>query len=191
LYKFVRGLLCPLIYLLFKPKVEGLENFPKAGKTIVYSNHISALDPVVLACVLPRKISFMAKSELFKNPVLAWLLQRVGTFPVKRGTADISAIKNSLKILNEGGVFGIFPEGTRSKDGKLQAFSHGIASIAHKSKAIIIPVVFLNEYKCFKQLKLKIGQPLGFDGYFEQKSNTELFEKMAVEMGQAIKKMQG
>jgi len=188
-YGLVRGLLCPLVYLLFRPKVEGLENFPRDGKTIVYANHISAIDPVVIACVLPRQICFMAKIELFKNPLLAWILKRVGAFPVKRGTADISAIKNSLKVLNEGGVFGMFPEGTRSKDGKLQEFTHGIASIAHKSKAAIIPVAILDEYKYFKPLKLRIGKPLCFESYFEQKSNTELFEKMAVEMGQAIKKM--
>jgi len=191
LYGLVRVLLCPLIYLLFRPKVEGLENFPRDGKTIVYANHISAIDPMVIACVLPRQIHFMAKIELFKNPLLAWILKRAGAFPVKRGTADISAIKNSLKVLNEGGVFGMFPEGTRSKDGKLQEFTHGIASIAHKSKAAIIPVAILDEYKYFKPLKLRIGKPLCFESYFEQKSNTELFEKMAVEMGQAIKKMLG
>lgn len=191
MYGLVRGLLCPLVYLLFRPKVEGLENFPRDGKTIVYANHISAIDPVVIACVLPRQIYFMAKIELFKNPLLAWILKRVGAFPVKRGTADISAIKNSLKVLNEGGVFGMFPEGTRSKDGKLQEFTHGIASIAHKSKATIIPVAILDEYKYFKPLKLRIGKPLSFESYFDQKSNTELFEKMALEMGQAIKKMLG
>lgn len=191
MYRIVRGLLCPLVYLLFMPKIEGLENFPSTGKTIVYANHISALDPVVLACVLPRRVNFMAKIELFKNPLLAWVLKRVGAFPVKRGTADISAIKNSLRVLNEGGVFGMFPEGTRSKDGKLQEFTHGIASIAHKSKAAIIPIAIVDGYKYFRPLKLKIGKPLCFESYFEQKSNTELLERMAIEMGLAIKKMLG
>ncbi len=191
MYELVRGLLCPLVYLLFRPKVEGLENFPLDGKTIIYANHISAFDPVVIACVLPRQVHFMAKVELFKNPILAWILKRAGGFPVKRGTADISAIKNSLRVLNEGGVLGMFPEGTRSKDGKLQEFTHGIASIAHKSKAAIIPVAIVNKYKYFKPLKLKIGKPLCFESHFEQKSNTELLEQMAVEMGQAIKKMLG
>lgn len=191
LYNFVRFLCNPILNLLFKPQIIGLENFPTSGKTIVYSNHICALDPVVLACILPRKINFMAKSELFQNRILAYVLRRLGAFPVRRGTADISAIKNSLRVLNEGGVFGIFPEGTRSKDGKLKTFSQGVASIAHKSKATLVPVVFLNDYKVFGRLRIRIGAPLDFKSYFEQRSNTELFEIMTDEMGQAIKKMLG
>jgi len=133
----------------------------------------------------------MAKVEIFRNPILAWMFKKVGVFPVKRGFADISAIKNSLKVLNNGGVFGMFPEGTRSKDGKLQEFSRGIASIAHKSKATIIPVAIIDKYRYFKPLKLRIGKPLCFESYFEQKSNTELLDQMAVEMRQTIKKMLG
>lgn len=191
MYGLVRVLLWPLVYILYRPNVEGMENFPKKGKTIVYSNHICALDPVVMVCVLPRQISFMAKVEIFRNPILAWMFKKVGVFPVKRGFADISAIKNSLKVLNNGGVFGMFPEGTRSKDGKLQEFSRGIASIAHKSKATIIPVAIIDKYRYFKPLKLRIGKPLCFESYFEQKSNTELLDQMAVEMRQTIKKMLG
>jgi len=189
LYFFVRGIMCPLVYFLFRLKVEGRENFPTSGKTIVYANHISAIDPVVIACVLPRKISFMAKIEIFKNPILAWIFRKAGVIPVKRGKADISAIKSSLQVLNKGGVFAIFPEGTRSKDGQLQEFSHGIASIAHRSKAKIIPVAIASKYNYFKPLKIKIGKPLNFESYFEQKASSELLEKMADEMGREIKLM--
>jgi 1-acyl-sn-glycerol-3-phosphate acyltransferase len=157
------------------------------GKTILYANHIFVLDPIIIGCIMPRQVFFMAKMELFQNPILGWILKHLGAFPVKRGTADLSAIKHSLKVLNEGKVFGIFPEGTRSKTGTLQNFSHGVAAIAHKSKAKIVPVAILGEYKLFRPITIKIGEPLNFDEYFPQKSNTVLLERMADDMGQALK----
>jgi 1-acyl-sn-glycerol-3-phosphate acyltransferase len=131
----------------------------------------------------------MAKRELFKNTLLGAIIKRLGAFPVKRGSADLSAVKRSLQVLNEGNVFGIFPEGTRSKTGFLQSFSHGIASIAHKSKAKILPIAILGGYKPFKGITVKIGEPLNFEEYFVQKSNTGLLEKMADEMEQALKNL--
>jgi 1-acyl-sn-glycerol-3-phosphate acyltransferase len=177
------------MFLLFRLRVEGLENFPMEGKTIVYSNHISLLDPILIGCVLPRQVFFMAKVELFKIPLLRTIIRHLGAFPVKRGSADLSAIEHSLQVLNEGKVFGIFPEGTRSKTGFLQSFSHGIASIAHKSRAKILPIAIVGQYRLFRPITVKIGKPLNFDDYFDQKSNTELLEKMADEMEQALKSL--
>lgn len=186
LYKIVRGLIRPIVYLLYRPKVEGKENFPKTGKVIIYSNHISLMDPIVIACTLPRRIYFMAKAELFKNPVFGFILKNVGAFPVKRGTADLSAIKNSLQVLKDGKVFGIFPEGTRGKQGEIQHFSHGVASIAHRSKAQIVPIAIVGEYKLFRPMRIIIGRPLEFDHYFAQKSSTELLESMSLDMENAL-----
>ena len=186
-YKIIKGLIRPLVFLLYRPKVEGLENFPESGKTIVYSNHISLLDPVVIGCILPRKIHFMAKVELFKNPLFNYILRKLGAFPVKRGTADISAIKNSLQVLREGKVFGIFPEGTRNREGEVQHFSHGIASIAHRSKAKIIPIAILGQYRLFKPINIRIGEALDVDHQYSQKSSTELLDSMAREMENSLK----
>lgn len=188
-YKLARAIVRPIMFLLFRLRVEGLENFPMEGKTIVYSNHISLLDPILIGCVLPRQVFFMAKVELFKIPLLRTIIRHLGAFPVKRGSADLSAIKHSLQVLNEGKVFGIFPEGTRSKTGFLQSFSHGIASIAHKSRAKILPIAIVGQYRLFRPITVKIGKPLNFDDYFDQKSNTELLEKMADEMEQALKNL--
>jgi len=188
-YKFARALLRPIMFLLYRPKVEGLENFPREGKIILYSNHISALDPVLIGCIVPRQIYFMAKMELFKNPILGAIIRALGAIPVKRGTADLSAIKHSLRILSQGKVFGIFPEGTRNKSGKLQAFSHGIASIAHKSKANILPIAIVGQYKPFRSITVRIGKPINFSEYFQEKTNTEILEKMSVSMGQALKSL--
>lgn len=188
-YRIIRGIIRPILYLLYRPKVDGLDNFPREGKVILYSNHISMLDPIVIGCVLPRKIYFMAKMELFKNPIFGFILKNLGAFPVKRGTADLSAIKNSLQILKQGHVFGIFPEGTRSKKGRIQHFSHGVASIAHRSKAKIIPIGIMGEYKLFHPIKVVIGKALDMDHYFSQKSSTELLESMSADMEISLKNL--
>ena len=189
LYHIARVILIPIVYLLFRPKIKGKENFPIEGSTIIYSNHTSLLDPVILGCILPRKIHFMAKQELFKFPLISSLLKKLGAFPVKRGSADISAIKTALRTLREGKVFGIFPEGTRSKSGNLQNFTHGIASIAHKSKAVVVPVSISGKYKIFGSIRITIGKPLALEKYHNQKSNSELLDQMSKEMSEALKSL--
>ncbi|HZJ56901.1 MAG TPA: lysophospholipid acyltransferase family protein [Clostridia bacterium] len=188
-YKIIRGLLRPILFLLYRPKTIGLDNFPKTGKVVLYSNHISMLDPILIACMLPRRIYFMAKSELFQNPILRFVLKNVGAFPVKRGTADLAAIKNSLKVLKGGNVFGIFPEGTRGKQGEVKHFSLGAASIAHRSKAKVIPVGVIGRYKLFHPMEVVVGEVLDMDNYFSQKSNTELMELISTEMENSLKSL--
>jgi len=128
----------------------------------------------------------MAKQELFRFPVIRGLLKTLGAFPVKRGTADITAIKCALQTLKKGRVFGIFPEGTRNRGRGLQEFNHGVAAIAHKSRALVIPVAILNGYRLFKPIQVVIGKPLDFDPYLSQKSNSQLLEQMSKEMSNAI-----
>lgn len=147
------------------------------------------MDPILIGCILPRQVFFMAKVELFKFPIFSWLLKKLGAFPVRRGTADLSAIKNSLKVLKEEKVFGIFPEGTRNKSGKIRTFSHGVAAIAHKAKAQTVPIAIIGDYKIFKPIKVKIGKPLDFNKYYERKSSTQLLEEMTLEMEEALKSL--
>ena len=189
LYSIIRGLLIPLVYLLFCPKVKGKENIPTTGSTIVYANHISLFDPIILACVLPRKINFMAKEELFRLPILGRLLRAIGAFPVKRGSADISSIKTALKRIKEGKVFGIFPEGTRSKSGEMQNFTHGMAAIAQRSKAITIPIAIKGSYRIFNSLSISIGKPLDLTEYYGKKSNSELLNQMSRKMSEELRKL--
>lgn len=191
LYSIIRCILTPIIYLLFRPNVTGRENIPSEGSAIVYSNHISILDPILLACILPRKINFMAKEELFKNPLFRRILRAVGAFPVKRGSADITAIKTALRRLKEGKVFGIFPEGTRSKDGEMLNFTHGMAAIAQRSGAVTVPVAISGKYNVFHPLHVTIGKPLDLKDYYGKKSNSELLNKMSELMSTEIKKLSG
>jgi 1-acyl-sn-glycerol-3-phosphate acyltransferase len=121
-------------------KVQGAENFPADGPVIMISNHVSLWDPIVAGCSVPRDVSYMAKDELFSAPVLGFLVRNLKTFPVKRGQGDMSAIRNSLNVLKEGRVLGMFPEGTRSKSGELQKALPGMVLLMEKSKAPILPV---------------------------------------------------
>ncbi|MGI1658621.1 MAG: lysophospholipid acyltransferase family protein [Desulfitobacterium sp.] len=122
-------------------KVHGVENFPKNGPVILVSNHVSNWDPIVAACSVPLNVSFMAKEELFSNPLLGKVFRNyLGAFPVKRGQGDTSAIRNALKVLKEGKVLGLFPEGTRSKSGELQKGFSGMILLMEKSQAPIVPM---------------------------------------------------
>ncbi|MFO7151819.1 MAG: lysophospholipid acyltransferase family protein [Bacillota bacterium] len=158
LAKFVCSL---LIKLLFRVRVEGVENFPEEGAAIVYSNHKSWWDPVVVGCVLKRPIFFMAKKELFEIPVFGYILTLLHAFPVNRGAPDRKAIRRALEVLNEKKVLGIFPEGTRSKDGVLKEPEPGIALLATKVKDVaLVPVAIKGDYKFLNPILIKIGKPI-------------------------------
>ena len=107
LYYIGRNLLTPLVYLLFWPKVTGKENLPKEGSTIIFANHTSGFDPIILGCLLPRKIYF-CQTELFKFAPFGALLRLLGAIPVKRESADITAIKTALRVLRAGKVLEFF-----------------------------------------------------------------------------------
>ena len=113
LYYIIRAILLPLSISYFGN--QGKENLPTEGSAIIFSNHTSLFDPIVLGCLLPRKIYFMAKQELFRIKPFALFMKGLGAFPVKRGTADISAVKTALYTLRKGEVFGIFRK-ERSRD---------------------------------------------------------------------------
>jgi 1-acyl-sn-glycerol-3-phosphate acyltransferase len=152
--------------LLFPLDVQGRENLPKDGPFIIIANHLSMLEVFFIPRILfPLRTVFMAKSELFSHGrFINWVLRIGGGFPVKRGTADIGAIKKSLEILKEGEVFAIFPEGTRNKklDGNLQKFYNGIGYIALLSGAPVIPIFFADStgFKMFRRVRVLVGKPV-------------------------------
>lgn len=147
-------------------KIFGKKNRPENGPVIIMANHITAYDPPLVGTIMNRKVHFMAKKELFKNPILAKILKSVGTFPVKRGKPDRSAFRESFRLLNNNQVICIFPEGTRSKNGELGKAKAGSIMIALKSKSPILPVGIK---KVGRQFKVSIGEPFTLDEYYEQK----------------------
>jgi cytidylate kinase len=139
-YASIRDLLKGLLKVAFKFEVIGGENVPKHGGAILAPNHRSLIDIPVAAAVTKRHVRFMAKDELFKNPVSAWFMRHTGTFPVKRGRPDRSALTQSLAVLSSGELLGIFPEGTRTPGARFEVLEEGFAYIALKSGAPILPV---------------------------------------------------
>lgn len=145
--------------IVFRLEAKGMDHIPQTGPVVICSNHISYWDPPVLGTPLSRKIHFMAKAELFKVPLLGWLIRQLGAFPVKRGGVSKDAIRTARRLLNEGKMLGIFPEGTRTKDGTALA-KRGAASLALKTGATVIPAAIVGNYKPFRKLRIYYGPPV-------------------------------
>lgn len=160
LYVILVTLLKPIMALLFPHKVVGLENFPK-GPALLCANHASGWDPILIAMCIPKKIglAFMSKEELFKIPVVGCLIRKVGAFPVKRGGNDLAAMKTALKTLTDGNYLMIFPEGTRvEKKGDAEA-KGGVAVLATRTGAPMVPIYCGGKHKLFRRTTVVIGEP--------------------------------
>lgn len=139
LYWIIRDIALLGCKILFRVKVFGKKNIPRKAGFILASNHTSYLDPIVLAAVCPRKINFMARDDLFHNPLFSWLISNVGAFAVKRESADISALKEAMQRLNKGNGLLIFPEGGRRINGKFDPPQAGVGFLAAKLAVPVIP----------------------------------------------------
>jgi 1-acyl-sn-glycerol-3-phosphate acyltransferase len=179
-YGILRAFLTPFLMILFRPKVKGLRNVPGNGPVIIASNHLSFSDSIFMPLVVPRKVTFLAKSEYFTSPGPKGLLKKLtfialGQVPVDRsgGRRSEAALITGLKILAEGKCLGIYPEGTRSPDGRLYKGRTGIARLAIESGAPIIPVAMFNTEKIqptgtvvpkVMRVEMIFGQPMYFEG---------------------------
>ena len=171
----------PLLRLFFRPWVEGLENVPDDGPAILASNHLSFSDSIFLPLVVPRHITFLAKSDYFtgkglKGRLTAFFFKHIGQVPIDRsgGSASQAAIDTGLRVLNEESLLGIYPEGTRSPDGQLYRGRTGVARMALESGARVIPVAMIDTDKIqppgrlrpkIMRVGIKIGRPLDFSRY--------------------------
>ncbi|OZM57256.1 1-acyl-sn-glycerol-3-phosphate acyltransferase [Lottiidibacillus patelloidae] len=174
LYAVGRSLFYTYFKLFNRVEAIGIENVPKEGGIVACSNHISALDPPLLGTMFPRKVHFMAKAELFTIPILKSIIKAMGAFPVRRGMGDKQALRTGLQMVGEQKVIGIFPEGTRSKDGKLQKGLAGSAFFALKSEAKVVPCAIVGSYAPFKKLKIYFGEPVDLEDLKDQKGATQL-----------------
>lgn len=165
LFQYVITHICYMIRLklVYRMEVYGLENVPKDNAYIVAPNHLSTLDPPMVASVLPRPVAYMAKKELFKNPFMRWWLNWLGSFAVDRENLSVSTIRTVLTIKKTDWVFGIFPQGTRQEPGVISNITKGFASLAKQTKCGILPVGFIgsHEAKCLPfsgKIIIKIGE---------------------------------
>ncbi|AFY52713.1 1-acyl-sn-glycerol-3-phosphate acyltransferase [Rivularia sp. PCC 7116] len=130
----------PMLRVYFRGRIYGAENVPRNGPLVIVSNHASNFDPPIVSNSVRRPVSYMAKEELFKIPVLKQVIELYGAYPVNRGSSDRNAIRKALEYLNNGWAVGIFLQGTRTKDGRITDPKKGAALIAAKAKAPLIPV---------------------------------------------------
>lgn len=171
----------PILQLMGRPKVEGLENIPSAGPAILAGNHLAVVDSFFLPLVCPRRVTFLAKSEYFTEPGVKGWLKKVffggsGQVPIDRASADAAenALTTAKRLLGEGKLLGIYPEGTRSPDGRLYKGKTGIARMALATGAPVIPVAMIGTDVMnppgtarwrFKQVTVRIGKPLDFSRF--------------------------
>lgn len=158
-YFLVKSGFTIILKIFFRMQIIGAENIPDKGPVIICSNHISWWDPPLMAVINPRPSTYMAKEELFENFIFKRIMYALGGFPVRRGVADRKAIKTALNNLHQGKVLTLFPEGTRSKTGKLLKPLPGAGYIALKSKAPVVPVAIKGPFKLFKKTTVRIGRP--------------------------------
>ena len=164
LYSVMKVILWPINKLIFRFEVVNRPDLDENKRLILCSNHISALDPILIAMTF-RKISFMAKVELFKNKLVGGFLTRLGAIPVDRQKSDLKAIKSSLAVLKNEEVLGIFPEGTRVKAISQDNMKTGIGYLAYRGQADVLPVEIVGNYKPFRKMKVVYKEPIYIDDY--------------------------
>jgi 1-acyl-sn-glycerol-3-phosphate acyltransferase len=166
---FKWSVVAPMLRFYFRGRVYGLENVPQRGPLVVVANHASDFDPPLLSCCVRRPVSYMAKEELFHVPVLKQAIALYGAYPVKRGSADRSAIRAAIHQLEQGWAVGIFLSGTRTPDGRIPEAKLGAAMIASKVQAPLLPVslwgteAILPKGSRFPRpvpITVRIGQPI-------------------------------
>ena len=201
-YGILKSFLLPILTLLFRPKVSGLRNVPSSGPVIIASNHLSFSDSIFMPLVVPRKVTFLAKSEYFTSPGLKGLLKKLtfialGQVPVDRagGSRSEAALLTGLSVLAEGECLGIYPEGTRSPDGRLYRGRTGIARLAMESGAPVVPVAMFNTAEIqptgkvipkIMRVKMVFGDPM----YFPTPGKANDPEALRKATDQIMKKLQ-
>ena len=165
-------IICKIFYMIrskvvYRLKVEGLENVPKDNEYIVCPNHLSTLDPPMIAAILPRRVSFMAKKELFDIPFIRWWIDWLGTFAVNRESLGPSTIKTVLEIKKSKWVFGIFPQGTRGVPGTITGVTKGFAGLAKITKCAVLPIGITGTQEAKHlpfsgKIVVKIGKPIPY-----------------------------
>lgn len=161
-YSAFRVFITGIFKIIFRLSFEGVENLPKEGGYVYASNHRSNADPILITLKIKKRCAYMAKEELFKNPFLSLLIKAFGAFPVVRGKGDMAVIDQSVEKLKKGKNLVIFPEGTRSKDGKVGRGKTGVALIAARSNVDVVPVgvCFEGDLGFRKKVVIRYGKPI-------------------------------
>ena len=206
-YWFMKTLASPVLKLMFRPWVRGAEHVPESGGAILASNHLAVIDSFLLPLFLDRKIRFIGKAEYFtgkgiKGRLKAGFFKGVGTIPVDRagGGAGEGALRTGLGVLQEGGLFGIYPEGTRSPDGRLYRGKTGVARLAIESGVPVVPVAMIGTDKAQPigtvipkptRIGIVIGEPLDFSRYAGMSTDRFVLRSVTDEIMYALMALSG
>lgn len=205
LFKYI--LLGPWLRLLYRPQVEGLEHIPKDGPAILASNHLSFSDSFFLPLVVPRHITFLAKAEYFNGKGIKGFFTRaffsgVGQVPIDRsgGSASENALNTALRVLSQDELLGIYPEGTRSPDGRLYRGKTGVARVALEAGVPVIPVAMIGTREIqqpgqkmpkIRRVGIKIGAPLDFSRYEGMQNDRFVLRSMTDEIMYELMELSG
>lgn len=176
-YRFLEITLAPYLRFAYRVKVEGLEHFPKQGPVIVVANHTSFMDSFFVPLCVPRRMVFLAKAEYFESWKTRWFMEALGMIPIKRGVrhqAD-AALQTGVEVLDAGGALGLYPEGTRSPDGRLYRGRTGVARLALRTGAPVVPIGLIGSRDVQPKdarfprprgrVRVKFGRPMSFENY--------------------------
>ncbi|WP_028930796.1 lysophospholipid acyltransferase family protein [Pseudonocardia asaccharolytica] len=207
MHLLIRWLLAPITRLLYRPVVEGAQRIPRSGPVILAANHRGAVDTAVISLVTSRPVSFLGKAEYFtgrglKRRLGARFLSALGYVPVDRANAKagLAALDAGRTVLRSGGVFAIYPEGTRSVDGRLHRGHTGVASLALSTGALVVPVALLGTEKVqpigtkiprIAPLTVRFGEPLDFSRYEGLESSAAIRRAVTDEIMDAIAGLSG
>jgi 1-acyl-sn-glycerol-3-phosphate acyltransferase len=162
-YNLTRFTVRTLLTVWNRFEVIGAENLPAAGPVILACNHVSYFDPPALGCGIARNVTYMAKTELFDIPVLGTVIRALGAFPIDRSRGDVAAIRQAAQVIRDGAVLGIFPEGTRNKDGTVKP-QMGVALLASMTGAPVVPAHLSGTSQAQRRSKVTVvyGEPMRF-----------------------------
>jgi 1-acyl-sn-glycerol-3-phosphate acyltransferase len=187
LYRFLRCSLYLLFRLFYRFRVEGVEHIPDSGGFVVVANHVSFLDPpAVGGAVKTRLLRFVARDSLFEGP-LGWMFKRIGSVALSRTRGDIAALKAVIKLLGDGWAVALFPEGTRSPDGRLQKAKPGIGFLVAKAEAPVIPAYIHGTFKALprgaacprpSRVQIRFGPPITADQFQAFGRDRAAYEKI-------------
>lgn len=208
LYDFLKKFAVrPLLKIFFRVQAEGLENVPEHGAAILASNHLSVSDSVFLPGVLERPVIFLAKDEYFtgkglRGRFIAWFMRSINQLPMDRsgGAKSAQSLASANRALAEGKLLGIYPEGTRSPDGRLYRAKLGVAKLALETGAPVIPVAMIDTHKVQPigrriprpgRIGIRIGRPLDFTQYAGQSRDSQVLRQVADTIREEIQRLSG
>lgn len=187
--RIVKFILRILVVIVYRPKTVGAENIPDGKAALICPNHVHALDSVAIVITNKHTIRVLAKESLFKNPILRWLGEIFGGYPVKQGSKSIETMKISLKLLKNNELLLIFPEGTRNGMAKGVKAKDGAVKLAARANVPIIPVGVQGSFKPFTKVKLNIGKPIHYNLSKEELNNKEKLRELTDELMDEIVKL--